>query len=155
MSATPETRLPAISVRIADASEHDALTALYRTWGYRAGIADGSIVYAATRETDVVGLVRRTDEYGTTMLRGMFIHPMHRRQRVGEQLLATFAADLPAVDCYCVPFVHLISFYGRAGFAVIPEDTAPRFLIERLALYRAEGHEMLIMRRRAGAASAR
>lgn len=136
-----------VYVRIAEPSEHDALTALYRSWGYRAGIAPGSVVFAAMLDGQTVGLVRRTVEEGTTMLRGMFIHPEHRRRGIGEQLLAAFAADLPDVDCYCLPFTHLVSFYGRSGFVVIPETAAPAFLCERLATYRGEGHDMLVMRR--------
>lgn len=137
----------AVSVRIADPSEHDVLSALYRSWGYRAGIAPGSIVYAAMLEGQTVGLVRRTVENDTTMLRGMFIHPEVRRRGIGQQLLAAFTADLPDVDCLCVPFTHLVSFYGRSGFVVIPESAAPAFLRERLARYRGEGHDMLVMRR--------
>jgi GNAT superfamily N-acetyltransferase len=138
---------PTSLVRVAASSEHDVLTALYRTWGYRAGIAPDSIVYAATLDGQTVGLVRRTIEEGVTMLRGMFIHPEFRRRGVGAELLAGFVADLPDVDCLCVPFTHLVSFYGRGGFAVIPETSAPDFLRARLGLYRAEGHEMLVMRR--------
>ncbi|HXD48534.1 MAG TPA: GNAT family N-acetyltransferase [Gemmatimonadaceae bacterium] len=145
------TQHTAVSVRIADAAEHDALTALYRSWGYRAGIAPGSIVYAAMRDGQTVGLVRRTIEDETTMLRGMFIDPELRRRGIGEQLLAAFTADLPDVDCLCVPFTHLVSFYGRSGFVVIPESAAPAFLRERLERYRSEGHDMLVMRRPAPA----
>ena len=137
-----------VSVQVAESSEHDALTALYRRWGYRAGIAPGSIVYAAMLDGQTVGLVRRTIEEGVSMLRGMFIHPEFRRRGIGAELLAGFVADLPDVDCLCVPFTHLVSFYGRGGFAVIPETAAPAFLLERLGRYRAEGHDMLVMRRR-------
>lgn len=135
-------------MRVAAVSEHEALAALYRSWGYRAGIAAGSIVYAASLDGQTVGLVRRTIEEGTTMLRGMFIHPEHRRRGIGKQLLAAFTAHLPDDDCYCVPFTHLVSFYGRSGFVVIPESAAPPFLRERLARYRGEGHDVLVMCRR-------
>ena len=136
-----------VSVRIADPSQHGALTALYRGWGYRAGIAPGSIGYEAVLDGRTVGLVRRTVEEGTTMLRGMFIDPEHRRMGIGERLLAAFVGDLPDVDCLCLPFTHLVSFYGRGGFVVMPESGAPPFLRERLGRYRAEGHDMLVMRR--------
>jgi len=143
------------TVRIADPAEHDVLTALYRSWGYRAGIATGSIVYAAMHDGQTVGLVRRTIEDDTTMLRGMFIHPDFRRSGIGGQLLAAFTADLPDVDCLCLPFTHLVSFYGRGGFNVIPESAAPEFLRERLERYRGEGHDILVMRRPATGMSKR
>lgn len=146
--ATANTRVaPAVVVRIADPAEHEALTRLYRSWGYRAGIAPGSVVFVAMLDDLTVGLVRRTVEEGTTMLRGMFVHPEHRRHGVGAQLLARFVDDLPAVDCYCLPFAHLVSFYGRCGFAVVPEVNTPDFLVERVTRYRGEGHDILLMRR--------
>lgn len=156
--AAANTRVaPAVAVRIADPAEHEALASLYGSWGYRAGIASGSVVFVAMLDDTIVGLVRRTVEEGTTMLRGMFVHPEHRRHGVGAQLLAGFVEQLPAVDCYCLPFTHLVSFYGRCGFAVVPEPNVPSFLIERVTRYRSEGHDMLVMRRvtaaRAGAAA--
>ncbi len=144
---------PTVAVRIADAVEHDALASLYRAWGYRAGIAPGSVVFVAMLDDTIVGLVRRTEEEETTMLRGMFVHPEHRRHGVGARLLAAFVDDLPGADCYCLPFTHLVSFYGRCGFAVVPESNAPDFLAERLAGYRSDGHDMLVMRRVARSAS--
>ena len=140
---------PAITVRIAEPAEHHGLESLYRAWGYRAGIGPGSTVFVAMLGDSIVGLVRRTVEEGTTMLRGMFVHPEHRRHGIGAQLLAAFVEDLTAAECYCLPFTHLVSFYGRCGFAVVPEAIAPDFLAQRLTSYRSEGHDVLVMRRAA------
>ncbi|HEY4219124.1 MAG TPA: GNAT family N-acetyltransferase [Gemmatimonadaceae bacterium] len=142
-----------ISIRIADPSEYETLGVLYRAWGYRAGITPGSVVFAAMLGAETVGLVRRTIEDDTTMLRGMYIHPEHRRRGIGTQLLTAFVADLGDADCYCIPFTHLVSFYGQSGFRVFPESAAPAFLRERLAVYRAEGRDMLVMRRPRSAAN--
>jgi hypothetical protein len=55
--------------------------------------------------------------------------------------------DLGDVECFCLPFTHLTRFYGSAGFAVIADDDAPPFLVERLRQYREEERDVLIMRR--------
>jgi hypothetical protein len=74
---------------------------------------------------------------------------MHQRRGVGMQLLGAFVAGLSGMECFCIPFVHLTSFYGRGGFAVVNDAAAPIFLRERAERYRLEGHEVLIMRRAA------
>ncbi len=136
-----------VQIRIAHRSEHSQLDGLYRAWGYHAGIADADTVYVAQAADRTIGLVRRTLEQTTTMLRGMHVDPFHQRRGVGDRLLRALVADLVGVECFCVPFAHLTSFYGRAGFAVIREALAPAFLIEWLRRYREEGHNVLIMRR--------
>jgi hypothetical protein len=56
--ATDTTRsMSKTSVRLAAASEHAALAALYDAWGYRAGIAPAHVVYVAERSGTVVGIV--------------------------------------------------------------------------------------------------
>jgi hypothetical protein len=51
-------------------------------------------------------------------------------------------------SCYCVPYMHLREFYGRAGFVPITCESAPAFLRERVASYRARGLDVLVMHRR-------
>jgi GNAT superfamily N-acetyltransferase len=84
------------------------------------------------------------------MLRGMYVDPAQQRQGVGSHLLRAFVRDLAGVECFCLPFAHLIAFYERGGFAVVAEDTALPFLAERLSRYRQEGRDVLIMRRPIG-----
>jgi GNAT superfamily N-acetyltransferase len=138
--------LTQISIRIAQSSEYEQLAALYRDWGYEAGIAAPDVVYIAELGNRVVGIVRRTLEESTTMLRGMQVDPMHQRIGVGTQLLTALVAGL-ADECFCIPFSHLTTFYGRAGFAVVPAARGPAFLSERVERYRNEGHKVLLMRR--------
>jgi GNAT superfamily N-acetyltransferase len=140
---------PETSVRVAAAGEYAALASLYEAWGYRAGIAAADVVYVAERSRAVVGIVRRSHEDGLTMLRGMYVGPSARRTGVGMLLLAALVRDLGEEDCHCIPFSHLTAFYGREGFAVMPEATAPTPLVDRLVRYRMEGHDVLIMHRAA------
>jgi GNAT superfamily N-acetyltransferase len=134
-------------IRVALPGEYELLTELYRRWGYDAGIAPSDVVYVAERAGQAVGLVRRTLENNVTMLRGMQVDPDHHRQGVGSLLLQALVADVRTRECFCIPFAHLTTFYGRGGFRVVAEEGAPRFLAERLSHYRHVGHNVLLMRR--------
>lgn len=136
-----------VQIRIAHPTEYSQLDGLYRTWGYHAGIADADTVYIAQAADRTIGLVRRTLEETTTMLRGMHVDPAYQGRGVGDRLLSALVADLVDVECFCIPFAHLTSFYGRAAFAVIQENVAPAFLVQWLHRYQADGHDVLIMRR--------
>ena len=138
-----------VHVNVAPDEQRAALNELYLRWGYHGGIADSDIVYVARVNGQSVALVRRTFEEGVLMLRGMQVAPEFQRRGLGTRLLDRFVADLPPVDCYCIPFAHLTGFYARAGFEVIDESRAPDFLRERAARYRAEKREVILMRRRA------
>jgi GNAT superfamily N-acetyltransferase len=129
-----------ISIDVAPESDHGALNQLYLAWGYRGGIGPGDVVYVATSDGRPVGLVRRTNEEGVLMLRGMQVDPSYQRQGIGRQLLRTLVDALPAGECYCIPFDHLAGFYNKGGFEIIDESEAPGFLQQRIGRYRTDGH---------------
>lgn len=135
------------AVRVARPDEHAALAAAYQAWGYRAGIAPGDRVYVAELGGAVAGIVRLTREHGVVMLRGMQVAPEHRRRGVGRQLLTALVDELGGEPCFCVPYAHLTAFYGSAGFQAISGPDMPPFLAERVAGYRADGLDVLVMRR--------
>jgi predicted N-acetyltransferase YhbS len=136
-----------VHVSIAPPREHAALNAVYLRLGYHGGIADDDVVFVAHVNDQPVGLVRRSVESGLLMLRGMQVAPEHQRQGIGSRLLRAFVADLPATDCYCIPYAHLPPFYAQGGFALLDESGAADFLRARLERYRAEGLEVVVMRR--------
>jgi GNAT superfamily N-acetyltransferase len=133
--------------RIASSTEHPQVEAAYAAWGYHGGVAPGDVVYIAERHGAFLGAVRRTLEHEVTMLRGMYIAPAEQRRGLGSQLLSAFVADLHDVECYCVPYSHLCTFYARAGFEPLTDTGVPKFLCERLIAYRARGLDVLVMRR--------
>ena len=139
-----------VQISVAPATDHSVLNQLYLGWGYHGGITDSDRVFVAHLDGCPVGLVRRTGESEVVMLRGMYVAPEHQRSGIGSRLLHAFAADLPAIDCFCIPFAHLTGFYAQAGFSVIAETDAGAFLRERVRHYLAEGHDVLLMRRPAG-----
>ena len=138
-----------VRVFIAPHREHAALNELYLRLSYHGGIADDDVVFVAHVDGEPVGLVRRSVESGLLMLRGMQVAPEHQRQGIGRRLLRAFVEDLPAADCYCIPYAHLPHFYARGGFALLDESEAPGFLSARLHRYRAEGLDVVAMRRAA------
>lgn len=109
-----------VQIRVAHPAEFAQLDGLYRNWGYHAGIARADTVYVAQAADRTIGLVRRTRETTTTMLRGMHVDPAYQRRGVGDRLLSALVADLVDVECFCIPFAHLTSLYGRAGSSSFP-----------------------------------
>jgi GNAT superfamily N-acetyltransferase len=136
-----------VTIRVATPTDYERVRAAYAAWGYDGGVSPADVVYVAERGTELTGVVRRTREHGTTMLRGMQVAPAWRGRRIGRRLLQAFVADLPGEECYCVPYTRLITFYGAVGFGVAREEVAPPFLQERLAAYRARGLDVTLMRR--------
>ena len=85
------------------------------------------------------------------MLRGMQVHPRFQRQGIGKRLLAAVARELDGNGCFCIPYAHLVGFYGGIGFHVMEPAKAPTFLRLRLERYqnRGDGKEYVIMHREA------
>jgi len=136
-----------LSVRIAAPDEFECVRTTYAAWGYGGGANSADTIFVAEGAGELLGLVRLTREHGTTMLRGMQVAPNARRQGVGTRLLETFVAALGGQECYCIPYSHLVAFYGSQGFELQPPELAPVFLAERLAGYRERGLNVVLMRR--------
>jgi GNAT superfamily N-acetyltransferase len=106
-------------------------------------------VLLAEHDGDLVGIVPLTTKEGVVVLRGMQVHPRFQRQGIGKRLLATLAQELDGRGCFCIPYAHLVDFYGEIGFRPIEPLKAPTFLQLRLKRYqdRGDGNKYLIMRR--------
>jgi N-acetylglutamate synthase-like GNAT family acetyltransferase len=120
----------------------------YERWQYRGEVRSDDTVLIAEQDGAIIGVVRLAPEHGKTVLRGMRVVPGFQRQGIGTRLLDAVSAELKG-PCYCIPYAHLTDFYGQIGFQVLDPRTAPDFLAERLASYRAraDGHEYLLMYR--------
>ena len=135
-------------IRIARPDEHSRVLSVYAALGYRRTINPANTVWLAESAGATVGIVRVAAEHGTLVLRGMRIAEPARRQGLGTRILQAIAEWLQDRECYCVPYPHLVEFYGQIGFAVIESAAAPAFLAERLAEYRRSGEDVILMRRR-------
>ncbi len=136
-------------IRIARPDEHSRVLSVYVALGYRREVDPADTVWLAETEDEAVGIVRVAAEQGTLVLRGMRIAEHVRRQRLGTRMLEAIAEWLGDRECYCVPYPHLVGFYGQIGFVVLEPAAAPAFLSERVAEYRRNGEEVILMRRAA------
>lgn len=137
-----------IQIRIARPDEYSRVLSVYAALGYRRAIDPADTVWLAETGDDAMGIVRVAAEQGTLVLRGMRIAEQARRQRLGTRMLLALAEWLGDRECYCVPYPHLVGFYGQIGFVVLNPSAAPAFLAERLADYRRSGREVILMRKR-------
>jgi len=136
-----------IQIRIAGHDEYSRVLSVYATQGYRRTIDPADTVWLAETAEGAVGIVRVAAEHGTLVLRGMRIVEQARRQRLGTRMLQAIAEWLGDRECYCVPYAHLVGFYGQIGFAALELAAAPAFLAERVAEYRRSGQEAILMHR--------
>ena len=138
-----------IEIRHATAEDTSRVVNFYAERRYGGGIRPEDAVLLAEHDGELVGIVRLTAEEGVFVLRALQVHPRFQRQGIGKRLLATVAQELDDRGCYCIPYAHLVGFYGGIGFHVIQPAKAATFLRLRLERYqdRADGNEYLIMRR--------
>ena len=135
-------------IRIARPDEYSRVLAVYAARGYRRTIDPTDTVWLAENGGEAVGIARVAAEQGILVLRGMRIAEHARRQRLGTRMLKAIAKWLQDRECYCVPYPHLVGFYGQIGFVVTEPDRAPVFLVQRLVEYRSSGEHVILMRRR-------
>jgi GNAT superfamily N-acetyltransferase len=138
-----------IEIRHATAEDISRAVNFYAERRYGGGIRPEDSVLLAEHDGELVGIVRLTAEEDVVVLRGMQVHPRFQRQGIGKRLLATVAQELDGRGCFCIPYAHLVGFYGGIGFRAIEPAKAPTFLRLRLERYqdRGDGNEYLIMRR--------
>lgn len=134
-----------MTTRAATPSDLPAVRALYAAGGYGGGIADGDRVIVATLEEAVIGAVRLCREDGVTVLRGMQVAPAHQRNGAGRAMLDACVDALGADVAYCLPYAHLVAFYGHAGFRLAGAGELPGFLKIRLAYYSASRQDVVAM----------
>ena len=138
-----------LHVRRARPDERERAALFYQGWDYHAGATDTAAIFVAEHHGDLVGLVRLEVELDVTVLRGMRVLPAHQRRGIGSALLRTVADHLGTTPCYCIPFSHLIAFYGQVGFIELPVAAAPAHLQARVVEYQARGRDVVLMLRRA------
>ena len=138
------------SIRPASLDDMPSVLNLYISGNYVGSFSESDVTYVATlNRGDIVGVVRREREYGVSVLRGMQVHEDFRRIGIGRSLLQYFTQQLGSSACFCIPYRHLINFYGAAHFRVLSSTDAPTFLTERMNDYlkNNNGKEYVLMYR--------
>jgi GNAT superfamily N-acetyltransferase len=135
-----------VSIRIARSNDISSIAAAYSEWGYGGGISPADTAWLAEAANELVGVVRVAPEHDTLVLRGMRIAEQWQRRGIGTRLLTAVGSWLDeGRKCYCVPYSHLVRFYGQIGFVEIATAAAPAFLSSRGAGYKHRSLDVLIM----------
>jgi predicted N-acetyltransferase YhbS len=136
-----------VTIRIAGSADIHRIRAAYGVWRYNRAIRSEDTLWIAEHLRELIGAVRIASEHSTLVLRGMRVAELWRGQGIGSRMLRGVAAWLGRRECYCVPYVHLIEFYGQVGFSEVARTAAPQFLAERVAEYRQSALDVTIMMR--------
>jgi GNAT superfamily N-acetyltransferase len=135
-----------VSIRIARSNDISRIATAYSQWGYGGGITPADTAWLAEAAGELIGVVRVAPEHGTLVLRGMRIAEQWQRLGIGTRLLTAVGSWLDeGRKCYCVPYTHLVHFYGQIGFVEIATAAAPTFLSSRVAGYKHRSLDVLIM----------
>jgi GNAT superfamily N-acetyltransferase len=137
-----------VTVRLAQRADLERIRNAYETWGYGGGINSEDVAWLAEVVDELIGVVRVAPENGILVLRGMRIAEQWRRRGVGTRMLDVVGEWLGSRECYCVPYAHLIEFYGQIGFVEVAPAATPSFLAARLTEYRYRALNVTIMVRR-------
>ncbi|MET0752366.1 MAG: GNAT family N-acetyltransferase, partial [Pyrinomonadaceae bacterium] len=131
-----------VRIRRANADELEKVNAFYKSCGYYASANSEDVAFIAEDENSIIGAVRLSIENEIPVLRGMFVDKKHQRKGIGKLMLFHFEKALPNQDCYCLPYAHLLDFYGIIGFRQIDKSDLPPHLRQRLEKYLADGLDM-------------
>jgi GNAT superfamily N-acetyltransferase len=134
-----------VSIRIAGPIDIGRIAGAYSKWGYGGGIAPADTAWLAEAAGELIGVVRVAPEHGSLVLRGMRVAEQWQGLGIGTRLLTSVGSWLGERTCYCVPYTHLVRFYGQIGFVEIA--TAPDFLSSRVAGYKELSLDVVIMAR--------
>ena len=137
----------AIKIDAMGASGLAEVSEFYDTVGYGGGVSPSDVIIVARSAGRMLGAVRLCTEGGVMVLRGMHVTPALHGKGIGRVLLDHCVPYLDRGPAYCVPYEHLVKFYGQVGFVVALPASLPAFLAERLAGYTAANRRTLAMRR--------
>ena len=125
-----------IDIRVREARELEAeANQFYQLCGSNGKVDPANTLVLAYQGNKMVGMVRFCFEKDVHMLRTMRVHPNFQRRGIGLKILARFQSLLnenKIQKTLCLPYAHLVSFYGTIGFKQIHNESAPQFLQERL-----------------------
>lgn len=144
----PARETPEITVKKLDRASFENAQKFYLSTDYAQPLDPENHFYGAFYENEMVGIVRLASEHEVWVLRGMQVRPSYQFLGIGTRLLKSLESDFPSASCYCIPYAWLEKFYGQVGFRrILPEEFVPKFLIDRLAEYRKQHPEMILMKR--------
>src|SRR5262245_42098122 len=135
-----------IVIRIAKIEDFERVNTYYANNGASARVSVDQQVVVAETGSDLIGVVRLCVENDLLVLRTMRVSGPYQRHGIGTRMLKALEPLINGT-CYCLPYAHLIGFYGQIGFVEISPKDAPLHLRDRLAEYKTRNGAFTIMRR--------
>lgn len=137
-----------IIIREASKVEFKEVIQFYKDNLYNNKVRKTDKILIALHNNEIVWCVRLCIEYKKTLLRWMWVAEKYQKQWIWTQLLENFSSLIQEVDCYCLPYSHLVKFYEKIGFEIIEIKKAPMFLQKRIEKYKkTEKYPCLIMKK--------
>lgn len=121
-----------IVLREMSTSELTAVRSFYRDVGYGGRARSSDRVVSALDGVGIVAALRLCEEESCLVMRGVYVAADRRSQGIGTSLVRFAEQWFHARDIWCLPYAHLVPFYGRFGFSQVSENEAPEFLRARL-----------------------
>ena len=137
------------TVRRAEEADRSRVSDFYKELGREFDPEVGVVLVAVASDDEqpILGAAWLDHSHGSCVLRKMQIAPAWQRNGVGSALLREAVATGGSDEMWCLPWRHLTDFYARAGFALVPTDSAPSHISSRLAKYVGWGLDIVLMRR--------
>ena len=141
--------LDGVSLRESGPQDRERVREFYLACGNSGAMGSADRVLVAEIEGHIAAAVRLCVEEGVQVLRTMRVRPDVQQRGIGRAMLRRFVTMLADADCFCLPYAHLVSFYGEIGFAPVAPEALPPHLAARLATYQRErpGVSVIAMRR--------
>jgi N-acetylglutamate synthase-like GNAT family acetyltransferase len=103
-------------------------------------------------DSEIACIVRLCFEEDVFVLRTMQVHPDFQRRGLGSIVLERFEdllQERKIKEVYCMPYTYLEAFYGQIGFRKIENESAPKFLQDRVNGFtdRNPGKSAILMKR--------
>ncbi len=137
-------------VRELKGPQADIVKKLYESEGHGIEIRNFDLFFAGFIENKLAASVRFCVEQGTAMLRTMRVAKKFQGRGLGLSMLKYFESYLnenSVNNTYCLPYSHLENFYGTIGFRSVEYESVPKFLQARFLKNRADGLDLLCMKR--------
>lgn len=141
---------PSIYIESVEVVAYPLIDRFYKAQGQGDRCKRHDKVWAVRDQGTLIATARLSPMEGQWILRGVWVAPSYRHQRIASELITQMIADHPGeIHCFALP--HLATFYGRLGWQLCQ----PKPVLEGVfSAYRRSQPQLLSFRRLPGSESA-